>query len=73
VLAYIDWVWSLQLREAHRLDPSVQWAGDLSWDECAAMAGVQWGNELAPGEPIANTALAVELYWPARPPELVAA
>lgn len=70
VLCYVAWVETLLWREAHRLDPSVSWQRDLSWDEWLA-AGIPptWqGYGYAPGEWVANVDLAVELYWPGPPP-----
>ena len=70
VLAYLGW-WDYMLwREQHRQDPTVEWQPDLSWDECAELAGIPWGEGagVAPGDVPANVELAVELYWPGRIP-----
>lgn len=67
VLAYVSW-WEFMLwREAHRADPGVQWQRDLSFDECAAAAGIE-APRLAPGEVPMCSDLAVALYWPGRVP-----
>lgn len=69
VVEYLGW-WDYMLwRESHRLDPTVEWARDLSWDGVAGMAGVP-APMLRPGEVVMNVELGVELYWPGEPPSL---
>jgi hypothetical protein len=68
VLAYIDFVFGLLWREEQRLDPTVEWQRDMSWDEIAACAGCDAPSTLAPGEPVSNVGLAIQLYWPGAVP-----
>jgi hypothetical protein len=53
-------------REAHLEDPDVEWQADLSWDEIAAMVGVE-APTLAPGEYPMDIDMATALYWPVVP------
>jgi hypothetical protein len=68
VLGYIEWVWSMQDRMAHRLDPAVAWQRDLSWAELYELVGLPPIALHEPGEWVANTELAAQLYWPGLPP-----
>lgn len=63
VLAYLNW-WDYMLwREQNATDPAVEWQRDLSWDEIAAMVGVD-APRLAPGDLAAGEDVSIGLYWP---------
>lgn len=63
VLNYLDW-WEFMLwRERHRQNPAIDWQPDLSWDEIAAMVGVD-APRLAPGDVPLGEDLAIPMYWP---------
>ncbi len=77
VLAYIDWVWLLQWREAQRADPTIGWQPDMSWDELGNFgARVQVPGEVETKDEIDQYLpeyvglLDAQLYWPARPPAI---
>ena len=69
VLAFIDWVWSLQARERERLDPAIEWQADMSWSETLARTGWEGRGLLStltlrPGDTTGDPMLNAQLYWP---------
>ena len=73
VLAYINWVWSLQERERERNDPTIDWQADMSWEEMLACTG--WEGRclkrtlwLRPSDSTGDEMLNAQLYWPAAAP-----
>lgn len=73
VLAYIDFVWGLQQREAERLNPEIDWQPDMSWSEMMACTGWEGRNlisamTLEPGDLTGSPEINAQLYWPGFPP-----
>lgn len=72
-LAFIDFVWGLQWREAERLDPSIDWQPDMTWNEVMACTGWEGRNlisamTLEPGDLTGSPEINAQLYWPGLPP-----
>lgn len=74
MLAFVDWVWSLQWRERLRSDPTIGWQRDISWSEEGRDAEVMRPGETVPWNihdellPEHVGLLDTQLYWPGAVP-----